>query len=344
MDKRILILGGSGRMGQILARELSKDYLVTIADIRMPDTTTFDEDIQIVKADLENYNRIRDLIDDYNLVVGCLPADISYRIAFACADVGKHLVDLSYMPESPNSLDNIAKASKSTIIVDAGLAPGLTNLIAGRVWADEGYIHNGKLMVGGMAADKNAPYGYRLTWSPKDLLAEYTRPAHYINQGLILTMPALSGVEEIHIPGVGVLEAFLTDGLRSLLTMQDVDCLAEKTLRWPGHIKAAKELMEKGTFIEEMQENCSEGDDIVVFHCNLDDRKFTMIEHNKDGLTAMQRTTALTCATFTRLLSECGSLPYGVLTPEEIGRDVGLYNFMIETLKSDFGIEIIEEK
>lgn len=343
METRILVLGGVGRMGSIIAQELTKDYLVTAADLTVPRLATLmNTDVSYRFMDIEDRNSLEDLIGQHDLVIGCLPANLGFRVAFECARMGKNLVDLSYMPEDPFVLDSLAKEKGATIAVDTGLAPGLTNLIAGRVLAKQGYITSGKLMVGGMAADPGVPYGYRTTWSPKDLLAEYTRPARCIAYRNTLTLPALSSLENILVPGVGTLEAFVTDGLRTLLQLKDTYFLIEKTLRWPGHVEAVSSLIKDGTFISEIEEQCSTGDDLVVLRCEVDGHAFTMVERNKDGLTAMQRTTALTCTAFIRLVAECGSLPSGILTPEEIGKDEGLYNFIIERL-GEFDIKIEEQ-
>jgi saccharopine dehydrogenase-like NADP-dependent oxidoreductase len=78
------------------------------------------------------------------------------------------------------------------------------------------------------------------------VLEEYTRPARLRRGGEIKTMPALSEVEPIDAPEVGRLEAFNTDGLRTLLGSFDWPEMKEKTLRWPGHAKKAGLLRELG--------------------------------------------------------------------------------------------------
>ncbi|NIP61160.1 MAG: saccharopine dehydrogenase, partial [Gemmatimonadetes bacterium] len=47
---------------------------------------------------------------------------------------------------------------------------------------------------------------------------------------------------------VGTLEAFLTDGLRTLLRTTEVPTMTEKTLRYPGHAAAMRSLREAGFF------------------------------------------------------------------------------------------------
>jgi len=154
-------------------------------------------------------------------------------------------------------------------------------------------------------------------------------------------MSPLTGIEEVVVSGVGVLEAFLTDGLRTLLGMDEAQNLVEKTMRWPGHVEAVTPLVNNGTFIQEMKNKCMTGDDMVVLYCEIDGKIFQMVAYPKDGMTAMQRTTALTCSTFAKLVAECGSLPYGVLTPEDLGKDEGLYEFVMENL-CYHGLEIEE--
>ena len=67
-------------------------------------------------------------------------------------------------------------------------------------------------------------------------------------EGRIVERPALSDVETIEVPGVGTLEAFLTDGLRTLLSTVRARSMVEKTLRYPGHAQAMRGLRESGFF------------------------------------------------------------------------------------------------
>ena len=69
---------------------------------------------------------------------------------------------------------------------------------------------------------------------------------------MIVTRPALSEPELVEIAQIGTLEAFNTDGLRSLLvTMRQVPNMAEKTLRYPGHIDLVRALRESGFLSQE---------------------------------------------------------------------------------------------
>ena len=54
-------------------------------------------------------------------------------------------------------------------------------------------------------------------FSPSDVIEEYTRPARIITNTMIESVDALTDLHEINVTGFGTMEAFLTDGLRSLL-------------------------------------------------------------------------------------------------------------------------------
>jgi lysine 6-dehydrogenase len=58
----------------------------------------------------------------------------------------------------------------------------------------------------------------------------------------------LSEPELLEFPGVGTLEAFNTDGLRSLAYTLKAPFMKEKTLRWPGHSELMRVLRDTGFF------------------------------------------------------------------------------------------------
>ena len=72
------------------------------------------------------------------------------------------------------------------------------------------------------------------------------RPARIKVGGVVVERPALSGIEHLEFPDVGTLEAFHTDGLRSLLDTCDCPSMDEKTMRYPGHADRMRLLRETG--------------------------------------------------------------------------------------------------
>ena len=70
-----------------------------------------------------------------------------------------------------------------------------------------------------------------------------------VEDGKIVTKPALTDKETIVFDEIGELEAFNTDGLRTLLyTMHHIRDMKEKTLRYPGHLDTIIALQQAGFF------------------------------------------------------------------------------------------------
>ena len=72
-------------------------------------------------------------------------------------------------------------------------------------------------MVGGLPKKKTPPWNYKAPFSPIDVIEEYTRPARIVTNGKFVTRKALSDLEILEVEGIGELESFLTDGLRTLM-------------------------------------------------------------------------------------------------------------------------------
>ena len=72
-------------------------------------------------------------------------------------------------------------------------------------------------MVGGIPEKEVPPLGYTITWSADGLIDEYIRDVSIVKDGKLVQVPAMSGLEKIEFPGIGTLEAFYTDGLRTLI-------------------------------------------------------------------------------------------------------------------------------
>jgi len=330
MGKSILVLGG-GHIGSVVAEDISIDtnHTVTVADKNINDRLK-DSTVKTLACDLKP-EIIHRLVDQVDVVVNALPSRMALLVWEAAVKHKVPLVDVSYQELYKHWEDwnEWALAQKIPIIIDTGVAPGLTNLVAGYVHHANGGIEAGRLYVGGMAADPNAPYGYATTWSLEDLYEEYVRKAALIDRGTIIHRDALSGVEEVYIPGVGMMEAFLTDGLRSALRLKNVKTLFEKTMRHPGHVEKVLPLLkDKEKFIGELHK-CREVEDQLVLFCDIDGRQFRMVEKGQDGLTAMQRTTALTTSVVTKLVAGDRIKP-GLMGMEHLAKD--FYQIIVDEL------------
>jgi saccharopine dehydrogenase-like NADP-dependent oxidoreductase len=329
---RIIILGG-GRQGRIIANDLAGDHDVTVADVAAMSLPG----VRSMQRDLSQPLELVGTLHEYDVAVGAAGAP-----GFAAAQAavrGQATTWTCRTIEDAAQLHGAAQAAGVAIMPDCGPAPGLSNLIAGRALATR-KPKEINIQVGGFAADPKKPYGYVITWSPEDLLDEYLRPARIIRDGKVVEVPARSGLEIIKIPGVGDVEAFFTDGLRTLLSEANppvgvprIKNMTEKTMRWPGHVEAVKPLIANGTLVKELTETCREGADLVVFRVQADGDVVTMVARARDGMSAMARTTALTCAAVARWVA-AGKMQFaGVVPPEKLATDHAAYQFILDTLR-----------
>ncbi len=253
MKQSIVVLGG-GMVGSAMALDLASDLQVTVADIdpqalariekRNPSITT-----QV--TDLSDEKELKALIAPFDIVLSAVPGSIGFATLRSVLEAGKNIVDISFFPENCLDLDGLAKEKGLTALVDIGVAPGMDNIILGH-YDTQWKISDFECLVGGLPKVRKWPFAYKAPFSPSDVIEEYTRPARYVENSVIITRPALTDPELIDFEGIGTLESFNTDGLRSILyTMSHIPNLKEKTLRYPGHIEYVRVLRETGFFGEE---------------------------------------------------------------------------------------------
>lgn len=256
MKKRIVVLG-AGLVGSAIAKDLSNRYHVTSVD-RNPEAlhvlSAFG--IHTAQADLSDRVSVAKAIADADLVIGAVPGFMGYQTLETVIQAGKHVVDISFFPEDPFGLDALAKEKGVVAVMDCGVAPGMGNIIFGH-FDGQMKINRYECLVGGLPVVREWPWEYKAVFSPIDVIEEYTRPARYVQNGQEVIREALSDTELIDFPGVGTLESWNSDGLRSLIhTMGHVPDMIEKTLRYPGCVEYLKVLRSAGFFSkDEVQVN-----------------------------------------------------------------------------------------
>jgi saccharopine dehydrogenase-like NADP-dependent oxidoreductase len=351
---RAVVLG-AGRVGHAIALDLaeSPSFEVTAVDrdatrARRVGTGT---PVRFLEADLSDPRRVGALVSDCDLVIGAVPGRIGRQTLQAAIEAGKNVVDISFFEQDPFDLDGLARDRGVTAVVDCGVAPGLGNLVFGKLERDFDRIDRFVCMVGGIPEDPTPPWNYRAPYSPSDVIEVYTRPARIVRGGEIVTLPALSELETIEFPGVGLLEAFNTDGLRTLLRNGSVRDMAEKTLRYPGHRDQVALLAASGFFDEErvvngaplrprevtsalLAEQWHQGEtdyDITVMRLVAEGtREGEKVRVTWDlcdrfdrekGVSSMARTTGYPCAAVARLIARGDFVRPGIVAPESVGAD-----------------------
>jgi saccharopine dehydrogenase-like NADP-dependent oxidoreductase len=249
--KKVVVLG-AGMVGAAIARDLADDagLRVDVADVQPESLQRVAERARVgkVRADLGNPEAVRRLVAGYDLVVGALPSVIGFETVRTVIEVGRDLVDISFMPENALELDALARERGVTAVVDCGVAPGLSNMMCGQAASRLEPCERVEIYVGGLPVARHWPFDYKAGFAPWDVLEEYTRPARLVEHGQIVVKEPLSEPELLEFPGVGTLEAFNTDGLRSLAYTLKAPFMKEKTLRWPGHAELMRVLKDTGFF------------------------------------------------------------------------------------------------
>ncbi|MGH8282135.1 MAG: saccharopine dehydrogenase family protein, partial [Gammaproteobacteria bacterium] len=242
---------GAGMVGGVIARDLAQKQQVTSADISDAALARLaGKGVKTQRLDTGDAAALTAFVQPFDLVVCAVPGFMGYRTLKVLIEAGKNVADISFFPEDALELDSLAKNKGVTALVDIGVAPGMDNIILGHHDARM-TVTRFECLVGGLPKHPKPPFLYKAPFSPIDVIEEYTRPARLQRGGKIVTLPALTERENVEFDGVGTLEAFNTDGLRSLLkTMAHIPDMAEKTLRYPGHVALIEALIQAGFFAE----------------------------------------------------------------------------------------------
>jgi saccharopine dehydrogenase-like NADP-dependent oxidoreductase len=358
-----VVLLGAGRVGAVMARDLAPDFKVTLVDLRADLLAAMKSaGITTRQADLRSAEAVRSVIHDADIVVGAVPGFMGFETMRTVLAAGKNMVDISFFAEDPFELDELARSKGVIALMDCGVAPGCGNIILGHMEANWDTVERWECLVGGLPMIRTWPYEYKAAFSPIDVIEEYTRPARYVEHGVLMTRPALSDAELVDFPGVGTLEAFNTDGLRTLIRTSKAPFKKEKTLRYPGHIEKMRMLRETG-FLSQIPIEIN-GVAVVPLEltCRLlfphwqmqqGEADFTVMRVTVKGVTqgspitvtynlldrydaasdttSMARTTGYTCTAVVRALAAGLYTHKGISPPEYLGR-AGCWNFIQDEL------------
>ncbi len=343
---KIIVLG-AGLVGGVIAKDLAKDHNVTCVDICQEKLKSLNS-IKTICSDITNKKTIQKIIKDYDLVVGAVPGFLGYKMMENVIKAGKNIVDISFYPEDPFELDKLAKEKKVIAVMDCGVAPGMGNIIFG--------YHNSKMkitnyecLVGGLPEKREWPYEYQAVFSPIDVIEEYIRPARYVQNSALVIREALSDTELVDFDGIGTLESWNSDGLRTLIkTMKHVPNMIEKTLRYPGCVEYLKVLKETGFFsYEKININGSmirpidvtakllfpkwemkKGDkDFTVMRIIIKGKEkgkqityqYNLLDRYQNNTISMARTTGFTCTAVANLIINGKYNKTGISPPEYLG-------------------------
>ena len=363
---KIAVLG-AGMVGRTIAIDLAASFSVTSFDLSEQNLQLLKQKnpaIEEQQADLKNYDEYKNWLAPFDIVVTAVPGFMGYDSLKAVIGCGKNVADISFFPENALDLDSLAKEKNVTVITDVGVAPGMSNFIVGR-YSEEFQVNSFECYVGGLPKLRKKPFEYKAPFSPIDVIEEYTRPARLKENGQIVTRPALTERELMDFDEVGTLEAFNTDGLRSLLfTLPGIPNMKEKTLRYPGHIDLIVALKQAGFFDRKEYELNGTKISAVQFTSKIlfdnwklenEEQELTVMKvivkgekhgkkrrveydlldryDTKTKTSSMSRTTGYTCTAAVHLISNGLFTEKGIFPPELVGKHKACFDFVLNYLK-----------
>jgi len=364
---KIIVLG-AGLVGSPMAADLAKDKTmqVSVADISEHKLAKFNNnpEIKTICQDLSDQALLSDLVSGFDMAVSAVPGFMGYQTLKTIIETRTDVVDIAFFPEDAFSLDELAHQNNVTAVVDCGVAPGMSNMLVSYADTMLEKALNAEIYVGGLPEIRTLPWEYKAVFSPVDVIEEYIRPVFYVKNGKIIEKPALSEPELIDFPVVGTLEAFNTDGLRSLIKTMDIPNMKEKTMRYPGHIEKIRLLRDNGFFSKTPMEinnqtirpidlaakllfpswELKKGQaDITIMKVRVEGQKgghktsYTWDLFDRyDAQTqthSMARTTGYTATAVLRLIREGMFSRKGIIVPEFIGQDRQCMEFIMTELK-----------
>jgi len=283
---KVLVFGGSGKMGSAVAWDLAKNSKVGevgIIGITGRRENTLEktkkwigsDKIVLHTLDINNRKETMKLMAKYDVGAITLPnRKCSYKVVDMAIDAGLNVVDIleeyhrrpdAYEVEGLEVPDGMTlneygeslhqKAIKNgvTFIDGMGFAPGLTNITLGEGIKKMDRADSAIARCGGIPAKDFAnkhPLKYMITWAFEHVLREYMVKVDVVKNGKIVEIDAMSDFEEFGFNQLDVdekLSCAITPGMPSFLyTRPQLKECAEKTIRWPGHWEGAGVLKECG--------------------------------------------------------------------------------------------------
>ncbi|MCF7811358.1 saccharopine dehydrogenase NADP-binding domain-containing protein [bacterium] len=358
-NKQVLIIG-AGAMSRAIAYDLLNSnpaYHVTVMDkdqevlnrlVRFINSN----DVDAIIANADDIDSCRKLFKWKDIIIGAAGYSYNVELTKLAIESGASWVDLggnNDVVARQFDLDEEALSKDVTIVPDCGLAPGMVNIIAGDAVNRLDEVNELHFRVGGLPQKPKPPLFYGLVFSADGLANEYSEPSLIIENGNIIEVEPLTGLEKVQFGApYGILEAFHTSGGSSTMVRTFdgiIKNLDYKTLRYPGHLRRVKLLYDLG-FFNNQEIDLGSGnfaaprklfaamlerfgwitEDIVVLDCwalgKRNDKSFRIEYRLLDSydpqteLTAMARTTGFSAAVIARMILEGAISAKGVIRQE----------------------------
>ena len=361
--KRFLILG-AGFQGRACAFDMLRSPDVaeaTLADASAESLASAKKFLAKVSRGRAGFRRldaadpaaVRRAAKGYDALVSCVPYFLNLDLARAALAAKTNFVDLGGSTDIVRkeiALHPQAVKAGVRVLPDNGLGPGMISTLAVHAMSMLDRTDEVRIYDGGLPQRPVPPLNYMLTFSEHGLINEYAGAAVALEDGRLVSRPALSELETLDLPPLGRVEAgHAAGGLSTLAETYagKVRTMYNKFLRYPGHIPAMEAMRAMG-FFEERPLELRKGlklpprelavklfrrhfhrpgdEDMVVIHIvtrgEKDGRPVEVVHDMVDrydrenGMTAMMRTTAFP-ASIVAQMAAAGRIPPGAYPVEK---------------------------
>ncbi len=280
---KVLVFGGSGKIGSAVAWDLAKDKEIKAIGITgrrkyaLEETKAWIGSDKIIPhvLDVDDRTSAIKLMKEYDVGAIALPdRRTSYKIITFAVESGLNIVDMleeyhrrpdayeteglelpagMMLNEYGDWLHETAIANGVTFIDGMGFAPGLSNVTVGEAIRKMDKAETAIARVGGIPSKESAqrhPLKYMITWAFEHVLREYMIKLNVIKDGKVVEVPAIGDREKFQFTKFDkneTLECAVTPGMPSFIfSRPELKEFAEKTVRWPGHWEGVDTLKECG--------------------------------------------------------------------------------------------------
>lgn len=304
------------------------------------------------QIDIRTHDSLIKLMGNIDVVINGSDWRYNHVVTETAIEAGVNLVDMGTIfddiLEKQLKLHEAAEDAKVTIIPCCGLSPGITNVLTLYGASKLDKLDEVHIKCGGIPQTPKPPLDYRIVWSLDGVIDEYLERVTIVQHGKLEHVEPLSGLENIKFDNIqGELECFYTQGLSTLPgSLNGVREMDYKTIRYSGHCEKIKFLASLGLLssnpIEIKGNNLSPREflvthlnrvlalgadrDMVILKIDLTGEKhgrracytFSMLDFfdDKNGITAMARTTAFPCSIIAEMIAKTEISIKGVIPPE----------------------------
>ncbi|MFQ5595301.1 MAG: saccharopine dehydrogenase family protein [Anaerolineae bacterium] len=268
MSHRYLVLG-AGRQGTAAAYDIARfgeaeriiladiDPFVAGASAQRVNALVGHDVVATIGLDVSDGDAVTRALAQVDVCLSAVPYSYNLDLTRHAIAASAGLCDLggnTAIIYQQLDLDAEAREAGVAIVPDCGMGPGMTNSLAAYAMTFLDDPREVYIWDGGLPQDPQPPWNYQLTFNIEGLTNEYDGEAMFLRDGQSTRVPCFTELEEIDVPPLGRLEAFVTAGGASTAVRTyagQLQVYQNKTLRYPGHYAQFKAFRDLGLFAQD---------------------------------------------------------------------------------------------